>query len=188
MQRIVQPTQISFDQKSLVQESSESEPASVDDEDETDVDKILSMDSSAKPSGKDTLVTFSNTIDQPNPAVIEPTDFEEPSLLVFGTSGESVPFDPQKAVTDNLQISEEYKLTGEDSEDQESQILIVDDCPFNVVAIKSLLVQFNYSCEHCTTGQEALHRVKNRHANSKPSYKLILMDYSMPELDGPSTT
>ena len=31
-------------------------------------------------------------------------------------------------------------------------------------------------------------RVTNRCANNKPSYKLILMDFSMPELDGPTTT
>ena len=43
--------------------------------------------------------------------------------------------------------------------------------------------------DYCTDGNEAINLVKAR-ANSSnyPMYKLILMDYSMPECDGPTAT
>lgn len=67
-------------------------------------------------------------------------------------------------------------------------MLIVDDCPFNIVAIQSLLQLFNVMCDYATNGQDALDSVKNRLATGKPIYKLILMDFSMPVIDGPTAS
>ena len=68
-------------------------------------------------------------------------------------------------------------------------VLIVDDNSFNIVAIQSLIEQFNLQSDYCNDGLEAIKLVQAR-ANdpNQPMYKLILMDYSMPECDGPTAT
>ena len=68
------------------------------------------------------------------------------------------------------------------------KILVVDDCPFNVVAIQALIMQFNLECEFCSNGADAVKLVKDRLAQGKPVYRLILMDFSMPGCDGPTAT
>ena len=68
-------------------------------------------------------------------------------------------------------------------------ILVVDDCCFNIVAVKSLLEQFNLCADSCSDGEQALEMIKRRAENPALSmYKLILMDYSMPRIDGPTCT
>ena len=43
--------------------------------------------------------------------------------------------------------------------------------------------------DYCNDGIEAIKLVKNRGKEvDSPMYKLILMDYSMPECDGPTAT
>ena len=68
--------------------------------------------------------------------------------------------------------------------------MIADDCAFNIVALQSLLLQFNIQSDFCVNGLEAIQLVKERHDSklAKPMYKLILMDFSMPECDGPEAT
>jgi len=72
--------------------------------------------------------------------------------------------------------------------DSGSSILIVDDDSFNIVAIQSLLQQFNLKSDYCNDGKEAIEMVKKRLKSDDPMYKLILMDYSMPDCDGPQAT
>ena len=68
--------------------------------------------------------------------------------------------------------------------------MIADDCPFNIVALQSLLLQFNIKSDYCVNGLEAIQQVKERHKSklTKPMYKLILMDFSMPKCDGCKAT
>ena len=67
-------------------------------------------------------------------------------------------------------------------------MLVVDDCPFNIIALKNIIHGFDIGCDFCMTGAEALQKVRERVLSNKPNYKLILMDYSMPECDGISAT
>ena len=67
-----------------------------------------------------------------------------------------------------------------------SRILICDDCPFNIVAVQSLLKQLNYDSDFCSNGKEAIEMVKMRLNQGLPLYELILLDYSMPVCDGPT--
>ena len=84
-------------------------------------------------------------------------------------------------------IGKKYRL-GEETT-TESMVLIVDDNPFNIVAMQSLLEQFNVQSDYCNDGSEAIKLVQDRcHNSNLPMYKLILMDYSMPECDGPTAT
>ena len=68
-------------------------------------------------------------------------------------------------------------------------ILVVDDCCFNIVAVKSLLEQFNLCADSCSDGEQALEMIKRRAENPALSmYKLILMDLNMPNMDGYEST
>ena len=68
------------------------------------------------------------------------------------------------------------------------QVLVVDDCSFNVIAVQDQLEQLGFSSEFASNGHEAAKAVKKRLQKNTPMYKLILMDYSMPGIDGPSAT
>ncbi len=67
-------------------------------------------------------------------------------------------------------------------------ILIVDDCSFNVFAIKGQIEQLGQEAQSCCNGNEAIKLVHDRIKSQKPMFKLILMDYSMPICDGPEAT
>lgn len=64
----------------------------------------------------------------------------------------------------------------------------MDDCQFNVVAIQSLMSQFDEKSDFCNNGKEAIAAVKARIDANLPPYNLIMMDFSMPECDGPTAT
>ena len=90
----------------------------------------------------------------------------------------------------NLLEEQDYQLNDEDHNSDENLVLIADDCSFNIVAVQSLLLQFNLKSDVCVNGHEAVKLVKNRLKADpqKPMYKLVLMDFSMPKCDGPEAT
>ena len=55
-----------------------------------------------------------------------------------------------RQVIENLQIREDTLSTDTNS------ILVVDDCCFNIVALTSLLEQFNLQADSCIDGEIAL--------------------------------
>ena len=68
-----------------------------------------------------------------------------------------------------------------------NSILIAEDCEFNLTALSCQLQQFELQADLCMNGRDAVDLVVKRleTTNSLPMYKLIILDYSMPELDGP---
>lgn len=61
----------------------------------------------------------------------------------------------------------------------------MDDLEFNILAIKTLLIELNFSADICFNGQEAIDIVKTRNNQSCGNcnsrfYDLILMDIDMP--------
>ena len=71
---------------------------------------------------------------------------------------------------------------------KDADVLVVDDCQFNFIAINGLLQQFNYKSHYSLNGKEAIQAIQTRVASGKPMYKLIMMDYSMPVCDGPTAS
>ena len=59
------------------------------------------------------------------------------------------------------------------------KILIVDDDPRNIFALKLTLKARGFRMETCAMAQEAIHILKN-----DPQIGLVLMDMMMPEMDG----
>ena len=66
-----------------------------------------------------------------------------------------------------------------------SPILIVDDNTFNVYSLKLLIEEFfKLKCDVAYSAKEALGLVEQRLERSNSSYRLILTDINMPEMDG----
>ncbi|PWN71938.1 response regulator [Chryseobacterium phosphatilyticum] len=59
------------------------------------------------------------------------------------------------------------------------KILIVDDDPRNIFALKLTLKARGYAIESCTMAQEAFEIL-----NSDPQFSVVLMDMMMPGIDG----
>ena len=66
-----------------------------------------------------------------------------------------------------------------------NEVLIVDDVVINIIAFKSLLMQLNIKASSASDGDQAINMVKNKYTQTGTSFKLILMDYSMPDKNGP---
>lgn len=83
-----------------------------------------------------------------------------------------------------MQMSEETeeKVTVRNST---SDVLIVDDNTFNVYSLKLIIEEaFFLPCDSAYSAKEALQLIKDRLADGKGVYKLILTDINMPEIDG----
>ena len=72
--------------------------------------------------------------------------------------------------------------------------MIVDDVPFNIVALKMIL-EFTFGLtksiysKKASNGQEAIEMVKsNIELNGRCTFKLIFMDCQMPVMDGYEAT
>ena len=65
-------------------------------------------------------------------------------------------------------------------------MLIVDDAPMNLFALNTTVSACGLSCDEANDGNVAIELAKKRLISQQPFYKLILMDYSMPECDGPT--
>ena len=69
-----------------------------------------------------------------------------------------------------------------------NEILIVDDNCFNILALQGLIQQnFKLQIDSANDGDQALNKVKQKYRMmNRETYKLILMDFSMPVMDGPT--
>lgn len=80
--------------------------------------------------------------------------------------------------------------TQQTKQPQVAQILIVDDDPMNVEVLKAMLYEKNIPSDTVLNGKDAMMLVRERlklvRANQAPMYKVILLDYSMPDMDGPT--
>ena len=69
----------------------------------------------------------------------------------------------------------------------ELTVLVIDDDPIACEHARIVLGQVGVSCETALSGAEGIQMAKVRHARREP-YKLILVDWRMPEMDGVETT
>ena len=69
-------------------------------------------------------------------------------------------------------------------------VLVVDDDPFNIDVISMMLEEKKVQSVCTQTGKEAVEIVMQRielfKQGKAPMFKIILIDYSMPEMDGPT--
>ena len=69
--------------------------------------------------------------------------------------------------------------------------MIVDDEPINIEFISLILGEMNIVADSALSGMEALEKIKKRISlvlsGKALMYKLILLDYCMPVMEGPET-
>ena len=70
---------------------------------------------------------------------------------------------------------------------QEMSVLVVDDDPIACEHAKLVLEKAGISVDTALSGNEALEKVKLRHARREP-YNLLIVDWQMPEMDGVEVT
>ena len=70
------------------------------------------------------------------------------------------------------------QLVNEFTEERRGSILVVDDRPENVLTLEAVLAPLDQNVDHAYSGREALRKVL------ETDYDLILLDVSMPDMDG----
>jgi CheY-like chemotaxis protein len=70
----------------------------------------------------------------------------------------------------------------------QSELLVVDDSHLNRKMLIKVLEAKGYACEEAEDGQLALAKVKLRLDEGRGEYAAILMDFMMPNMDGPTAT
>ena len=97
--------------------------------------------------------------------------------------------DPLSIATDESYSEESKDHNFENRKEDSPLILVVDDELINIELICMMMAARGYvSIDKATNGAEALEFVTNRLKGSRPMYRLILLDYSMPKMDGPSVS
>jgi CheY-like chemotaxis protein len=111
--------------------------------------------------------------------------------------------DSSKSITNHSAISER-SVGDEENEIVNKTLLVVDDSPMNRKMLYKLLTREGYKCEEAEDGLEAVWRVQSKlkergihdtkgncvaisHVSSC-MYAAILMDFMMPNMDGPTAT
>jgi CheY-like chemotaxis protein len=68
-------------------------------------------------------------------------------------------------------------------------VLLVDDEQMNIEVIKAMLDEQGIAADVALSGSIALSLLEQRceevYMGGAPMYKLVLLDYSMPDMDGP---
>ncbi|MDO4989400.1 MAG: amino acid permease [Eubacteriales bacterium] len=67
------------------------------------------------------------------------------------------------------------------------KVLVVDDDPYEAEHARTVLEEVGIRAETATSGQEALRMIEVQHTKHKP-YNLVLMDWSMPGMNGLETS
>ena len=66
--------------------------------------------------------------------------------------------------------------------------MLVDDNQYNIVAIETMLEQFQLTTETSLDGIQAVEMVTKLYREKGATYDLILMDYTMPQMNGIDAT
>jgi signal transduction histidine kinase len=66
------------------------------------------------------------------------------------------------------------------------KLLVVDDAPFNRMVVKDFLLTAALQCLEVESGKDCISLVMERARTDNP-IELIIMDFEMPEMDGPTT-
>lgn len=86
--------------------------------------------------------------------------------------------------TNNVQTKDTINTNTSIQIKKRNDILIVDDDPFNLLSLEMLFSKMELLCEKAFDGEEAIAKI----LDSKNKFKLIIIDYCMPKLDGVQAT
>jgi len=98
-------------------------------------------------------------------------------------TGTIATFKVEKSPRKNSEI-EPFIIQEESKQISLSEILIVDDSVFNIITLRALISKsLNLKVDEASNGQEAIEMICNKERGNRP-YKIVLMDCSMPIIDG----
>ena len=63
-------------------------------------------------------------------------------------------------------------------------MIVADDNNMNLMAMKAILQQFNYTCDTSSNGKEIVETILEMKTDHDHDYKIIFMDFEMPVVDG----
>ena len=110
-------------------------------------------------------------------------ELDEHELMRAAANDESMDFEKMKSMM--------LQADGGITQTNLPQILIVDDETLNIEVIGLLLLGKKIVTESALSGREAFEKIKERakfvRNGSDEMFKIILLDYCMPEIDGPET-
>jgi signal transduction histidine kinase/ActR/RegA family two-component response regulator len=98
----------------------------------------------------------------------------------------STPLTSTETFSSVCPVSDSLKVVSRKSEIL--HLLVVDDSPLNRKMLLRTLRAVGHICEEAEDGLEAVEKVKSRMASAKKSYSAILIDFVMPNMDGPTAT
>ena len=85
-------------------------------------------------------------------------------------------------------LKNDIQESNDDQQPDLSQIMVVDDDAINIIVLQQMLTDQNFDSDRAMSGDEALNMIKARVKQKQTMYKLLFVDYSMPEMDGPTFT
>ena len=119
-------------------------------------------------------------------------EFEE-NKLQMGSSQDPLSVQQRNPIRSESQITPDDSIDNSNlnQDDRTTQVLIVDDQNFNIVAIKAQIEALGVAADVAVSGAEALNLVKLRLESIRQGeckmYDLVLLDYCMPGMDGLQT-
>lgn len=89
-----------------------------------------------------------------------------------------LPFDKKQ---DNVEVKPKVDVVNPVQTDKLFSVLLIDDNPSSLIILQNILREKNCQLTIVKSGIEALRELKNK------SFDLLILDYSMPDLNGPET-
>lgn len=119
----------------------------------------------------------------------------KPSQATYGTQLDKI-LEASREEDESSFINEVMKFGTDDDIDtsdkkagaEKARILLVDDNQYNIVAIETMLQQFQLATETALDGTQAVAMVAQLFRDKRAMYDLILMDYTMPVMNGIDAT
>ena len=110
----------------------------------------------------------------------------------------NIKFEPQRQNLNLIPAKEKNKLFNENELelqwqgdeidfDSSPELLIIDDEPMNRMALDAQLATVGIIADQMSSGIKAVAHIRQLIEQERALYKIILCDFSMPELDGPQT-
>ena len=107
------------------------------------------------------------------------------SLCIFG--GKPPLFLPDRGLHYRIEDSKNDPVS-EGSYKPVYQLLIVDDSPLNRKMLQRIFREAGHACDEAADGLIAVAKVKETMSSDAKAYSAILMDFVMPNMDGPTAT
>ena len=111
-------------------------------------------------------------------------------LVTFEEDGQNEAVDKSlHEITFRQCLGRDEEREGYDLQPLHPQVLVVDDDPMNIEVMQAMLDQLGITHDCAMNGKMAVKLISDRislcEKEEAAMYKIVLLDYSMPDMDGP---